>query len=392
MENIVNYREKIQQKLITKFPGLSNWAYLTALAIYILAMSLKGTMLVNFLITERGLFYLSALPALLVLFKVTFLDDYDWKEYIIFILLEIILFAVGTNANEFQLFYLMFFIVGAKNINIDHILKVFLCVNLFVIALAFFFSAMGSVKNVIITRGDSPAVRYALGAVYPTDLASRVFFMMVAYAVLKRFKFSIAEYVSYIALTLLAYIVTDTRIDLMLMCVLIISIVCYGWFDTALKHLNVYVLSLLSTAYAFCIILLGYLYTPRIGLLEKINSFLSGRLFFEKLAFENYNVPLLGQFIYQNGFGGGFKVYDYFYIDSSFVRTLMMHGVIVFALMLLLICLLFAKFKRLKLNYWIICLILVVLTSGIDQHLWDISYNFVFLALMANLNVTDKLN
>lgn len=116
---------------------------------------------------------------------------------------------------------------------------------------------------------------------------------------------------------------------------------------------------------------------------------MSGRLFFEKLAFENYNVPLLGQFIYQNGFGGGFKVYDYFYIDSSFVRTLMMHGMIVFALMLLLICLLFAKFKRLKLNYWIICLLLVVLTSGIDQHLWDISYNFVFLALMANLNRID---
>ena len=56
MENIGNYREKIQQKLITKFPGLSNWIYLTALAIYTLAMSLKGTMLVNFLITERGLF------------------------------------------------------------------------------------------------------------------------------------------------------------------------------------------------------------------------------------------------------------------------------------------------------------------------------------------------
>ena len=62
MENIGNYREKIQQKLITKFPGLSNWIYLTALAIYTLAMSLKGTMLVNFLITERGLFYLSAFP------------------------------------------------------------------------------------------------------------------------------------------------------------------------------------------------------------------------------------------------------------------------------------------------------------------------------------------
>ena len=88
MENIGNYREKIQQKLITKFPGLSNWIYLTALAIYTLAMSLKGTMLVNFLITERGLFYLSAFPAALVLFKVTFLVVFVLKDFIFLFFLK----------------------------------------------------------------------------------------------------------------------------------------------------------------------------------------------------------------------------------------------------------------------------------------------------------------
>jgi len=392
MENLINYRENLREKLTIKFPGLSNWLYLTAVAIYILAMSLKGTMLVNFLITERGLFYLSAISAFIVLCKIIFLDEHDWKELVIFILLEILLFSIGTNANEFPVFYIMFFIVGAKGVDIDRIIKVFLWINLFVISIAFLFSMVGSVKNVIVTRGDSPAVRYALGAVYPTDLASRAFFIMLAYAALKRFKFSLAEYISYIALTCLTYTITDTRIDLILMGVLIISIALYDKSVNLFKYLNATLLFVISTAYVFVIIILGYIYTPKIGLLEKINGFLSGRLFYEKVAFENYNVTFLGQFIYQNGFGGGFKVHDYFFIDSSYVRTLMMHGLVSLALLLILLYLLFTKFKKLNLNYWIICLLLVILTSGIDQHLWDISYNFVFLTLLANLKPQEGLN
>ena len=147
-----------------------------------------------------------------------------------------------------------------------------------------------------------------------------------------------------------------------------------------------YLLEVVTILYALAIILMGYFYHPGFWPLEKINSFLSGRLILEKVAFDNYNVPLLGQYIYQNGFGGGFKVLDYFYIDSSYVRTLMMHGIIIFALLFLLFYLLFTRFHQEKLYYWSICLLLVVLTAGIDQHMWDISYNFVFLALFANLD------
>lgn len=391
MEELMTVRNKLKTKLTERFPELSTWLYLGALSIYILAMSLKGTMLVDFLITQRGIFYLSALPAFLVLLKIVFLDEHDLKDLVIFFLLEVVLFAVGTSADEFLIFYFLFFIVGAQGINIDQILKVFLGVNLFVIGLAFIFSILGSVKNVIVTRSDSPALRFALGAVYPTDLASRVFFMMMAYSVLKRFKLTVPEYISYVALTLLIYIVTDTRIDLMLMLLLIICIFFYERLNVFLKKLSAQVLSLLSILYIFLIILLGYFYSPQFGLLEKINNFLSGRLFYEHVAFENYNVPILGQFIYQNGFGGGFKVLDYFYLDSSYVRTLMMHGLVVFLLLLVLIYLLFVKFKKVELNYWIICFLLVILTSGIDQHLWNISYNFIFLALFADLLVKKKV-
>lgn len=385
MEELITVRNKFKENLTSRWPDLGTWLYLGALSIYLLAMALKGTMLVNFLITQRGIFYLSAFPAFLVLLKIVFLDEHDLKELVIFFLLEVILFAVGTSADEFLIFYFMFFIVGAKGIKIDQILKVFLSVNLFVIGLAFIFSSLGSVKNVIVTRSDSPALRFALGAVYPTDLASRVFFMMMAYAVLKRFKLTVAEYISYIALTLLIYVVTDTRIDLMLMLVLILCIFFYDRLGALLKKMSARVLSGLSIGYIFLIILMGYFYSPQIGILEKINNFLSGRLFYEHVAFENYNVPILGQFIYQNGFGGGFKVLDYFYLDSSYIRTLMMHGLVIFGLMLVVLYLLFTKFKQVGLNYWIICFLLVILTSGIDQHLWNISYNFVFLALFAEL-------
>lgn len=386
MDRVEDLRNSFSNKLLQKVPNLGSIIYFVSFTCYLFAMSLKGTMLVNFLLSERALFYLSIIPAFFVTLKIIFLDDHKWQDLTIFMLLEIILFAVGTNANEYQIFYLLFFIVGAKNIDIDKILQLFIWVNLLVIALSLIFALNGSVRNVMITRADSPAVRYSLGAVYPTDLAARGFFMMLAYTALKRFKLNIAEYISCLALTALIYFVTDTRIDLLLMLFLLICVAVYPKLSPLFAKIPAYLLEAFTVLYALAIILMGYFYHPGFWPLEKINSFLSGRLILERVAFDNYNVPLLGQYIYQNGFGGGFKVVDYFYIDSSYVRTLMMHGIIIFALLFVLFYLLFTRFRQEKLYYWSICLLLVVLTAGIDQHMWDVSYNFVFLALFANLD------
>ena len=386
MDRVEDLRNSFSNKLLQKVPNLGSIIYFVSFTCYLFAMSLKGTMLVNFLLSERALFYLSIIPAFFVTLKIIFLDDHKWQDLTIFMLLEIILFAVGTNANEYQIFYLLFFIVGAKNIDIDTIFQLFIWVNLLVIALSLIFALNGSVRNVMITRAGSPAVRYSLGAVYPTDLAARGFFMMLAYTALKRFKLNIAEYISCLALTALIYFVTDTRIDLLLMLFLLICVAVYPKLSPLFAKIPAYLLEAFTILYALAIILMGYFYHPGFWPLEKINSFLSGRLILERVAFDNYNVPLLGQYIYQNGFGGGFKVVDYFYIDSSYVRTLMMHGIIIFALLFVLFYLLFTRFRQEKLYYWSICLLLVVLTAGIDQHMWDVSYNFVFLALFANLN------
>lgn len=391
MDRVEDLRNSFSNKLLQKVPNLGSIIYFVSFTCYLFAMSLKGTMLVNFLLSERALFYLSIIPAFLVTLKIIFLDDHKWQDLTIFMLLEIILFAVGTNANEYQIFYLLFFIIGAKNIDIDKILQLFIWINLVVIVLSLIFALNGSVRNVMITRADSPAVRYSLGAVYPTDLAARGFFMMLAYTALKRFKLNIAEYISCVALTALVYFVTDTRIDLLLMLFLLICVAVYPKLSPIFAKIPAYLLEVVTILYTLAIILMGYFYHPGFWPLEKINSFLSGRLILEKVAFNDYNVPLLGQYIYQNGFGGGFKVVDYFYIDSSYVRTLMMHGIIIFALMFLLFYLLFTRFRQEKLYYWSICLLLVVLTAGIDQHMWDVSYNFVFLALFANLNGSRQL-
>lgn len=391
MDRVEDLRNSFSNKLLQKVPNLGSIIYFVSFTCYLFAMSLKGTMLVNFLLSERALFYLSIIPAFLVTLKIIFLDDHKWQDLTIFMLLEIILFAVGTNANEYQIFYLLFFIVGAKNIDIDKILQLFIWINLVVIVLSLILALNGSVRNVMITRADSPAVRYSLGAVYPTDLAARGFFMMLAYTALKRFKLNIAEYISCLALTALVYFVTDTRIDLLLMLFLLICVAVYPKLSPLFAKIPAYLLEVVTILYTLAIILMGYFYHPGFWPLEKINSFLSGRLILEKVAFNDYNVPLLGQYIYQNGFGGGFKVVDYFYIDSSYVRTLMMHGIIIFALMFLLFYLLFTRFRQEKLYYWSICLLLVVLTAGIDQHMWDVSYNFVFLALFANLNRSRQL-
>lgn len=390
METLEILRNNIKTRTLEKIPNLGNIVYLVSLAIYIFSMSLRGTMLVNFLVSERGLFYLSIIPAFFVSLKIIFLDDNSFSELAIFFLLEAILFVVGSNANEFQIFYFLFFIFGAKNINIDNIVKVFIGITLLVMILSFFFAMIGGIKNVMITRADSPAVRYSFGAVYPTDLASRFVSLMMAYAVLKRFKLSLAEYISYFALTAMVYIVTDARISFLIMLLLTFSIMFYSKLAKLLAKTKVYVLNILAYGYIFLILIMGYFYSDNIWPLAKINGFLSGRLGLEKVAFKDYNVTLFGQLVPQNGSGGGFKVIDYFYIDSSYVRVLLMHGLLAFCLLLLLIYLDFKCFKQNQAYYWIICLLFMVVMSGIEQHIYEISYNFIFLATFAKLGLNKE--
>ena len=80
----------------------------------------------------------------------------------------------------------------------------------------------------------------------------------------------------------------------------------------------------------------------------KLNNLFSNRLYFQSLLFQRYPLQLLGQYVYQSGYGGGNNyVFNYFYIDNSFTRMMFLGGILFFVIFIL--CYLMLIFK---LNYY----------------------------------------
>ncbi|MBL1057231.1 polymerase [Ligilactobacillus salivarius] len=376
--------DNMRLKVETKLPKVSEYLFFASFFIYIITQYLGGTM---FTVDGTVSFLLLTISSILAFIKIIIFDDESNLYKLTIVLLLIILFAAGKNSFDYNFYYYAFLIFAAKNIEFRKILKYYIIVLASGIIVTAIFALIHVIPAIVITRSNSSALRLALGSVYPSDLAARIFHLMVGYAVLKKFKLTLPEYLSIIAITITTYIVTDTKLDLILMILLIICLSFYKYIVILMSMIKPYIFNLLILGFIAINILLAYFYNPKISILNKLNSALTGRLDLANRGFNDYNVTLYGQYVYQNGWGGIHKkIIDYFYIDSSLVRVLLMQGLIVY---IILICLMlrdmkiFVKNKQFSLA---IALFFIIASSAIDQHLIEITFNFVFLASFANID------
>lgn len=376
--------DNMRLKVETKLPKVSEYLFFASFSIYIITQYLGGTM---FTVDGTVSFLLLTISSILAFIKIIIFDNESNLYKLTIVLLLIILFAAGKNSFDYNFYYYAFLIFAAKNIEFRKILKYYIIVLASGIIVTTIFALIHVIPAIVITRSNSSALRLALGSVYPSDLAARIFHLMVGYAVLKKFKLTLPEYLSVIAITITTYIVTDTKLDLILMILLIICLSFYKYIVILMSMIKPYIFNLLILGFIAINILLAYFYNPKISILNKLNSALTGRLDLANRGFNDYNVTLYGQYVYQNGWGGIHKkIIDYFYIDSSLVRVLLMQGLIVY---IILICLMlrdmkiFVKNKQFSLA---IALFFIIASSAIDQHLIEITFNFVFLASFANID------
>ena len=376
--------DNMRLKVETKLPKVSEYLFFASFFIYIITQYLGGTM---FTVDGTVSFLLLTISSILAFIKIIIFDNESNLYKLTIVLLLIILFAAGKNSFDYNFYYYAFLIFAAKNIEFRKILKYYIIVLASGIIVTAIFALIHVIPAIVITRSNSSALRLALGSVYPSDLAARIFHLMVGYAVLKKFKLTLPEYLSIIAITVTTYIVTDTKLDLILMILLIICLSFYKYIVILMSMIKPYIFNLLILGFIAINILLAYFYNPKILILNKLNSALTGRLDLANRGFNDYNVTLYGQYVYQNGWGGIHKkIIDYFYIDSSLVRVLLMQGLIVY---IILICLMlrdmkiFVKNKQFSLA---IALFFIIASSAIDQHLIEITFNFVFLASFANID------
>lgn len=377
--NILDIRDKFVKKLNKRFPSLGQNIYLICFGIYLFSTFIKSTDMVAYIFSQRQIYLLALFPTIIVSFKIFFLDKNSINDLLIFTLVECLLFNMAHNAANVNIFYFGFFIYGAKNVDFKKIIKVFLLINIGGTFLSMALAFMGVIPNYAALRSTySPVRRYSLGAIYPTNLAARFFCILMAYAALKEFKLKVPEYISFFAIAIWTYIMTDTRLDLVLTLLLILLIMFYSPICKLFSKLSYKSIILLCFGYIAIIILLGFLYliAPHNSIMQLINHLLSGRLNYEAYALKHFSLTPFGQYIHQPGNG-------LFYIDSIYFRIPLMYGV---PMIIIFIILLIASIKTLHskpIFYLELCFLLFIISGGIDQHFFESCYNFILPALFA---------
>lgn len=369
---------------------ISTWLFFLAFTVYLVGHFVSGTMLANDL-PDLFSYRVTQLSGAIVFVKIFVFDMAFDKNKIktqaIVVLLGILLWDICQRAANYNFFYYYLLAVGAKNIDGRKILKWFLVLIGMLTIIVFVMAKLQIIPGLAFGRANSPVIRYALGMIYPSDLAARVFYLLLTYVAYRRFKLNIPEYIGAIACTVFVYEVTDTRLDAALMILLLLSVLFYKYIVKILLFLKPIGISLLGMLGVFGSILASYFYHEDNLVLNLVDKVLSGRLKFGHEAFSKYNVTFLGQEIHQIGNGGIHKSFEnYFYIDSSFLRTLMMNGLLCFTLLMILLIYLVSRFMDQRMYSLVLFVIFVILSSIIDQHLTEISFNCLFLLTIANVD------
>lgn len=371
--------------------------FLFALTVSLAASFIINTTFMSF-IEIKHLNWINYLMIGLLLIKIYIFDSFSWIQYLIITCLAFLGFISWRKTNYSNLWILITFIIGAKNVNFDKIVKRYFNVNFTLLILTIIYSLIGIIKNLKFLRAH--VQRFSLGIDYPTDLAAYAFFLILAYCYLHFRDLNYTHYVAFAFVSILTFLITNSRLDF----ILILLIIPIMWlarrvsYDNNKHSFNKYVVDhywALSIILPYVYILMNFYYHANDHIFFKINRLLSGRLEYGNLALNKYGIILFGQRVGEHGWGGpkGLAMsknaaFKYFFIDSSYIRLMVIYGIIV-GLALCIIMLIISVKGTLSQNYVLPAIILLIsISSIIDQHMIEITYNIFVLALLANVQDT----
>lgn len=337
---------------------------------------------------------LSFIPLIMVLFKIVILEFPKHGRWCVNMVLLSLLIICWRKSGEFILFPMGIFILGAHGVRMKRIVYLYFILGIILLSFTFFTSLAGLTKNLIFYRGGTHTVRQSFGIIYPTDFAAHVLFLVLAYCYLYFDHIGWKSYASFLALAIGVAKFCDARLGAAAI-VLTIPVIWIGQ-HAQRNHLWARYIAMfywiIPIIAGYLTILTAFLYQPSNKILGKLNDALSGRLYFGHLALTRYHLNLFGQKVIENGFGGnsgqqlanGNDFSKYFYIDSSFLRVVILYGIIMF--ILILIAMSAISWISIKQGNFVLASILVIVTVSaiVEQRLIDISYDPFLLALFAN--------
>lgn len=367
--------------------------YLFAFGVVLFVSFLISTTFMPYL-TIKYLNYITYCMVCILLIKIVTFDRYRWWQLLILFAVFGLSVISWRKSHITSLMIMTAFVIAARGVDFHKIIHSYLWINGMLLLATFVYSLLGIISNLTYYRHHIP--RFAMGIDYPTDLAAYVLYFVIAWCFQYYEKLRLRDYLIIIIADFFMFLVTNARLDALMILLFVCAIVLAKRADSG-KPIAV---NMCKTFWSFSIILpygyflLNYYYSEKNYIMRHINNLLSGRLALGYRGLNQCGITMVGQHVVEQGWGGakGYALsenepWKYFYIDSSFMRLLLIYGFIIGLIVVAAMMIISIK-STIQHEYLIpTIMFMITISSLIDQHLVEITFNPFLIALLAS-NVT----
>lgn len=360
----------------------SEKCFLVALDVYFVVTFIRTTMLQK--VIPSAVLAAVAVFALIV-FVIQFLHKLPSTtpegRILELVTLALLMVPAFTNGSRAPLYFgLMAF--AAKGEDLDKILCRYAVIAVACCAATIISAAMGFIFNVG-TQRDS-GTYYAWGFYYLTEFSAHLISLCLVSIYLIRERLRPWHAVVVLALGILVYEITDSRLSMGTFSLAALSVLLLS-VDSLKRLFDWKLIVYIPIVLAALSLVLTIAYSPANSITSALNDALTNRLAYSSKGLWTYGITPFGQPITMQGWGGDQQVWgeQIFYLDCSYINILLRFG----AVPLIVVLWLYTRnLQRAQMRgnlVLVACLLLVAVNSFINEHLIDVTYNPFLFALLA---------
>lgn len=322
---------------------------------------------------------LRTLYVICLIFNIFVYKIYNWKKFIIHLLITLLIVVVACHNKLFSLLYLWFFLLSIHPISFKKIAKVVLIFTSIAVFIVVLLTTLGYGENIIFERlGWMCFYRYSFGFLDPNTFSAYLFQICMSLVYLRWKDFGSKDNLFLFAIFCLVTFFANSRTTSVLL-VLLMLLVNFSrfWGEISLKinYIAAKILFVLCPVFSF---LIAKLYGYGIPLALSIDGLLSCRLRNMCFCMATYPLSFWGNTILVK--------YDMHVLANLYGILLIKYGICIF---LLFLASYFLMIRKTYLHKDIPLMIILVLTlvQAVSEQFFLIPYiNFTILAFSALLN------
>ncbi len=331
---------------------------------------------------------------ILLMVQIIFMQSYKKKELMIIILITLpVTISTGLSGNR-SLLSVWMFIVGAKEVSFDRIIKIAYRILQIMIPLVVFLRMLRIIDDYMIMRGSIQ--RFSLGFSHPNQLGLRIFQLTLCYCYINRAKLSLLSCCKIVFAIVFTIIIPNSQTAYISLIVFLILILIYKYMENQ-RHIftEIFAKSLLVGALALntISIVLAYIDVNKNAILSQIDKWMSVRFSWCHKVWQIYGISFWGQKVYVLGeetkiLGIGNRLW----LDNAYVTILLRYGILVFLITSFTYIYLIGSMAIRKEYILVVILFLYALYGLMENGLFMLSHNIFLLAFSDLLYHKENLN